>query len=121
VHASKAERQILFKRHRMSLLAMGVMTGYLGAAPSLVWASGALFAAAFVILVPVAIWIYTLVFAFSSLWFAHYCLAALERLRAESVSEAANVVAEPVPVGWQDERNTLHPSSNGGLEPPSHP
>src|SRR5450830_760661 len=120
VHASKAERQQLFKRHRLSLLAMGVMTGYLGAAPSLVWASGALFAAAFVILVPVAIWIYTLVFAFSSLWFAHYCLAALERLRAESVSEAATVVAEPVPVGWQDERNTLHSSSSGGLEPPSH-
>ena len=48
------------------------------------WASGALFAAAFVVLVPLAIWIYTLVFAFSSLWFAHYCLAALElRLRSE--------------------------------------
>lgn len=120
VHASKAERQQLFKRHRLSLLAMGVMTGYLGAAPSLVWASGALFAAAFVILVPVAIWIYTLVFAFSSLWFAHYCLAALERLRAEAVSEAAAVVSEPVPVGWQDERNTLQSSSSGGLEPPSH-
>jgi len=121
LHASKAERQVLFKRHRLSLLAMGVMTGYLGAAPSLVWASGALFAAAFVILVPVAIWIYTLVFAFSSLWFAHFGLAALERLRAESVSEAATVVVEPVPVGWQDERNTLHPSSSGGHEPPPHP
>jgi hypothetical protein len=33
--------------------------------------------------VPVAIWIYTLVFAFSTLWFAHYLLAALEKLRAE--------------------------------------
>ena len=64
-----------------------------GAAPSIVWASGALFAAAFVILVPVAIWIYTLVFAFSSLWFAHYCLAALEKLRAE---EAAVPIAPPV-------------------------
>ena len=28
-----------------------------------------------------AIWMYTLVFAFSSLWFAHYCLLALEQLR----------------------------------------
>ena len=48
-----------------------------------------LFAAAFFVLVPLAIWIYTLVFAFSSLWFAHYCLAALEQLRAERGRRAA--------------------------------
>lgn len=83
-HASKEERQALFRRHRSSLLGMGILTGYLGAAPSIVWASGVVFAAAFFILVPLAIWIYTLVFAFSSLWFAHYALAALERLRAET-------------------------------------
>ncbi len=83
LHASKDERREIFRRHRLSLLGIGILTGYLGAAPSLVWASGALFAAAFVILVPLAIWIYTLVFAFSSLWFAHYVLAALEALRAE--------------------------------------
>jgi hypothetical protein len=85
-HASKPERVEIFRRHRMSLLAMGVMTGYLGAAPSIVWASGVLFAAAFVVLVPVAVWIYTLVFAFSCLWFSHYCLAALERLRHETAA-----------------------------------
>ncbi len=83
-HANAQERREVFRRHRGWLLGIGVLTGYLGAAPSLFWASGALLAAAFVILVPVAIWIYTLVFAFSSLWFAHYCLAALERLRAEA-------------------------------------
>jgi hypothetical protein len=82
-HASANERRELLRRHRGWLLGIGVLTGYLGAAPSIVWASGALFAAAFVILVPVAIWIYTLVFAFSSLWFAHYCLDALQRLRQE--------------------------------------
>jgi hypothetical protein len=38
------------------------------------------------ILVPVAIWMYTLVFAFSSLWFAHYTLAALEQLRKKNVA-----------------------------------
>jgi hypothetical protein len=81
--ASTDERHTLMARHRMSFLAMGVVTGLMGAAPSLVWASGALFAAAFVILVPVAIWIYTLVFAFSSLWFAHFGLAALQALRDE--------------------------------------
>lgn len=82
-HASKEERREILRSHRARLLGIGVLTGYLGAAPSLVWASGVVFAAAFFILVPLAIWIYTLVFAFSSLWFAHYCLAALERLRSE--------------------------------------
>jgi hypothetical protein len=88
-HASKEERQAIFRRHRSSLLGIGIVTGYLGAAPSIVWASGVVFAAAFFILVPLAIWIYTLVFAFSSLWFAHYCLAALARLRQEAVGPVA--------------------------------
>jgi hypothetical protein len=80
-HASSEERRQIFKQHRMPLLAIGVLSGYLGAAPSVIWASGAMFVAMAPILVPVAIWIYTLVFAFSSLWFAHYTLAALEQLR----------------------------------------
>ena len=88
-HASAQERRDILKKHRLSLLGMGVFCGFLGAAPSLIWASGALFAAAFVILVPLAIWIYTLVFAFSSLWFAHYGLAALQALR-QSEALAAN-------------------------------
>ena len=81
-HASKAERQQLLREHRGWLLGMGILSGYLGAAPSVLWASTVLFAVGFVVLAPLAIWIYTLVFAFSSLWFSHYCLAALERLRA---------------------------------------
>jgi hypothetical protein len=86
-YASRDERRELFRRHRGWLLVIGVASGYLGAAPSLFWASGALFAAAFVILVPLAIWIYTLVFAFSSLWFAHYCLTALQSLRAQTQAQ----------------------------------
>ena len=97
-HASRPERREVFRRHRAWLLGIGVLTGYLGAAPSILWASGALFAAAFVILVPLAIWIYTLVFAFSSLWFAHYCLAALEGLRAESDLSTAPPPAAPPPI-----------------------
>jgi len=64
------------------------VTGLMGAAPSLVWASGALFAAAFVVLVPIAVWLYTLVFAFSSLWFAHFALAALAELRGRDLVSA---------------------------------
>jgi len=87
-HASKPERQEILRRHRAWLLGIGVITGYLGAAPSLLWASGALFVVAFVVLVPVAIWVYTLVFAFSSLWFTHFSLAALQSLRNESPADA---------------------------------
>ena len=83
-HASSEERRQIFKEHRGALLGIGVLSGYLGAAPSLIWASGAMFVALAPILVPVAIWIYTLVFAFSSLWFAHYTLAALEQLRKKN-------------------------------------
>jgi hypothetical protein len=102
-HASRDERREVFRRHRGWLLGIGVLTGYLGAAPSVVWASGALFAAAFVILVPLAIWIYTLVFAFSSLWFAHYSLAALERLRAESAIVAAPPAQPVAPLASEDD------------------
>ncbi len=100
-HASDQERREIFRRHRGWLLGIGVFCGYLGAAPSLIWASGALFAAAFVILVPLAIWIYTLVFAFSSLWFAHYCLAALQALRAEAAALASVTPPAPPPVDVQ--------------------
>lgn len=87
-HASKAERQALMSQHRGSLLVIGVLCGYLGAAPSLLWASGAMFIALAPLLVPLAIWIYALVFAFASLWFAHYLLAALAELRAQPVPTA---------------------------------
>ena len=87
-----------------------MLTGYLGALPSLVWASGALFAAAFLLLIPLAIWIYALVFAFTSLWFTHYSLGALEALRAQSdtVVMGASV---PVPaVASADDTNIAPPN-----------
>lgn len=94
-HASSAERKTILREHRGSLLVMGILSGYLGAAPSLLWASGAMFVALAPLLVPVAIWIYTLVFAFASLWFAHFTLAALQRMRAAQVVE----VLDPEPGG----------------------
>lgn len=80
-HASKEERLSILKTYRPQLLGMGVLCGYLGAAPSLVWASGAFFPPWFVFLAPLAIWIYALVFSFSSLWYAHYCLTILQNTR----------------------------------------
>ena len=83
-HASAAERQLVLQQNRLPLLGIGVVTGYLGAAPSLLWASGAMFVAMAPVLVPVAIWLYTLVFAFSSLWFSHFCLQSLARVRQKN-------------------------------------
>ena len=105
-HASPEERAALLRVHRLPLLGVGVLCGYLGAAPSIVWASGLVFAAAFLVLVPLAIWIYTLVFAFSALWFAHYCLDALAQLRAQraaaaiSTSTAESADARAVATQW---------------------
>jgi hypothetical protein len=110
-HASREERRQVFRQHRHWLLIIGVIGGYLGAAPSLVWASGWFFAAAFPVLIPVAIWIYTLVFAFSSLWFTHYCLAALAQLRAE----------QPIPVPMPPAAVTVTPVSPAAPAAPTHP
>ncbi len=96
-HASAEERRGLLKDHRIPMLTMGVISGYLGAVPSLIWAvSGVtgVILAPFMILV--AIWLYTLVFAFSTAWFTHYALAALQARRAaEPVAESALVIDTP--------------------------
>lgn len=110
-HATKEERREIIKRHRNTLLGMGVMTGYLGAAPSLLWASGVLFLALAPVLVPVAIWIYTLVFAFSALWFSHYALTALQLLRAER----AAMPVQATPVGTSIPTDS---AATAGLLPP---
>ncbi len=115
--ASADERHALMARHRMSFLGIGVVTGLMGAAPSLVWASGALFAAAFVILVPVAIWIYTLVFAFSSLWFAHFGLAALQALREEPQPVAVDVVLPATPSAVTSSPHAATRLGGGGQDP----
>ncbi|HEX7441933.1 MAG TPA: EI24 domain-containing protein [Caldimonas sp.] len=85
-HASREERLTLLHEHRGPMLMMGIATGYLGAAPSLVWAFSALALILAPLLIVVAVWLYTLVFAFSSLWFAHYALASLAALRAGRAS-----------------------------------
>jgi hypothetical protein len=112
-HASNEERKIIMRENRGTLLLMGVLSGYLGAAPSLLWASGAMFIAMAPVLVPVAIWIYTLVFAFASLWFAHFSLAALQRLRASLPAD--------VPPAERVDHDLLPPPSDAAHSPPAQP
>lgn len=117
-HASSDERRQIFREHRGALLGIGVLSGYLGAAPSVIWASGAMFVAMAPILVPVAIWIYTLVFAFSSLWFSHYALAALQALRSRnngiSPAPVPSLIIEPTASGAPQ---TLPPPSGNAVDP----
>ena len=80
-HASREERQAIMREQRWPLIGMGVVTGYLGAAPSLLWAVSAAFLVLAPVLIVAAVWLYTLVFAFSTLWFTHFLLAALDALR----------------------------------------
>ncbi len=93
-HATREERLALVAGRRWPLLGIGVVTGFLGAAPALLWAMGMLTVVFAPLLVFVSIWLYTLVFAFSALWFAHYLLAALRDLRhLRDGASAASVVA----------------------------
>lgn len=96
-HASAAERRHILRAQRLPLLTMGLITGYLGAAPSLLWA----FSAATLVLAPVllvaSVWLYTLVFAFAAAWFTHFCLSALQRLRADEAAAASVVAPPPLP------------------------
>ena len=84
-HASAEERQLLMRRYRWPFLAMGLAVGYLGVAPGLIWTLGALAVVLAPLFIPLAIWLYTFAFLFAALWFAHFGLAALERLRNEPI------------------------------------
>lgn len=94
-HASRDERVQLLREQRWPLLAIGVCAGYLGAAPALLWAAGALTLVFAPLLLVASVWLYTLVFAFSALWFAHFALAALQRQRAQPPPAAPGVELLP--------------------------
>ena len=98
-HASPEERREIMREHRWPLLGMGVITGYLGAAPSMLWAISATLLIFAPLLIVIALWLYTLVFAFSALWFAHYALAALQRLRHDRQGAlSVDETKRPVPI-----------------------
>lgn len=111
-HASQEERQTLLKRHRLELLVMGILTGLLGSAPSLLLALGAWFIALFIILAPIAIWLYTLVFIFSTLWFGHFCLRALELLREENAPANTSNHADEAAASATRQPQPAHLSTN---------
>lgn len=96
--ATPAERDELLRQHHRSLLGMGMLCGYIGAAPTALWAAmGALTVALAPLMLLLSVWLYTLVFAFSSLWFAHFLLPALQALRRQAGDSPLPFNTEPTP------------------------
>jgi putative Mn2+ efflux pump MntP len=91
-HASEAERRAIMRAHRGPLLAIGMVSGVLGALPGLAWMGGAVLAVVlFPFLAILSAWLYLVIFLFTGLWFQYYCLQALEELRAPAAAALAPV------------------------------
>jgi uncharacterized membrane protein HdeD (DUF308 family) len=95
-HASPQERDTLLLQHRWPLLLMGIISGMLGAVPTFFWATSALALVLFPIVSFVALWVYSLIFVFAALWFAHYLLEALKELRRTELDQSLNIEARVI-------------------------
>lgn len=114
-HADATERRWIAHTRRWPLLFIGVVSGLLGAAPSVVWAFGALGIVFAPFLAALSVWLYTLVFAFAALWFAHFTLASLARLRDRDVASSPGSSLADRP----DDPSSVDPPA--GMTPPSLP
>ncbi|VWC00882.1 membrane protein [Burkholderia arboris] len=91
LHASRDERRALVRQHRWPLIGIGVATGLLGTVPTFVWVSSIWMMVLFPFVAAAMIWVYAFILVFSALWFGHYCLRALEDLRARSRATAIDM------------------------------
>jgi hypothetical protein len=98
-HATPEERNQLLEEHRWTLLGMGVVAGMIGAVPTFFWATSVLALVLFPFVSFVALWIYSLIFIFSALWFSHFLLHALKQLRQKehmnTIDTSATLIANP--------------------------
>jgi hypothetical protein len=83
LHASRAERVALIRQHRLPLLAIGVVSGLMGTLPTAIWAWSVWLVVLFPVIAAATIWIYAFILVFSALWFGHYCLHVLQRMRSD--------------------------------------
>ncbi len=107
-HATAAERRQVLRRQRWSLLLMGMVCGFLATLPAAVWTLGPLAFAFAPVLVLVAVWLYTLVFAFATCWFAHHALEDLQRLRTAAGSAGTSPAPTHTPEGAAHEHRPDH-------------
>ena len=98
-HATPDERNQLLEEHRWTLLGMGVVAGMIGAVPTFFWATSVLALVLFPFVSFVALWIYSLIFIFSALWFSHFLLHALKQLRQKehknTIDTSATLITNP--------------------------
>ncbi|MFZ9329385.1 MAG: EI24 domain-containing protein [Polynucleobacter sp.] len=98
-HATPEERNQLLEEHRWTLLGMGVVAGMIGAVPTFFWATSVLALVLFPFVSFVALWIYSLIFIFSALWFSHFLLHALKQLRQKehmnTIDTSATLITNP--------------------------
>ncbi|MFM7048029.1 MAG: EI24 domain-containing protein [Polynucleobacter sp.] len=98
-HATPEERSQLLEEHRWTLLGMGVVAGMIGAVPTFFWATSVLALVLFPFVSFVALWIYSLIFIFSALWFSHFLLHALKQLRQKehknTIDTSATLITNP--------------------------
>ncbi len=118
-HATAEERRRIVREKRLPLLVIGVATGLLGSLPTLLWVSSVIMIVLFPVIALLAIWLYVVIFVFSALWFAHYCLRALSRLRAEDARHEPTLAGTVLPVvdDARPETEDLPPA----LPPPGSP
>lgn len=111
--ASGPERRRLLSEHRLPLLGLGLATGYLSTAPAAIWAFGAMVFVLAPLVIVIFVFLSTLVFAFSSLWFSHYALAALQEMRrADTVAEREpDPVMDALPANYATQPPVLPPPS----------
>ena len=109
----------IVREKRLPLLVIGVATGLLGSLPTLLWVSSVIMIVLFPVIALLAIWLYVVIFVFSALWFAHYCLRALSRLRAEDARHEPTLAGTVLPVvdDARPETEDLPPA----LPPPGSP
>ncbi|UOD27464.1 EI24 domain-containing protein [Massilia violaceinigra] len=98
-YASADEMKEIRRRHRAQLTFIGIVSGFIGALPGIVWLGGAVISfVLFPFLAAISIWLYVLIFVFTALWFQYYCMQALADLRAARKT-APDGAAAPVDAG----------------------
>lgn len=102
-YASAAERVALLRTHRWPLLVIGLVSGLAGALPGALWLLGTVISVVlFPLLAAASITLYVLIFIFTGLWFAYYCLEALQQQRA-GAGRSPEPQREPEGKLWQSD------------------
>jgi hypothetical protein len=91
--AHKAERDSLLKKHRTSLLALGLIASLPSLLPSALWLGGAMMVLFLPAMALLGVWLSIMVSLSASLLFSHYLFPALQHLRLEQSNLTASLEA----------------------------